>query len=284
MAPGREWRLQREGEEDPASTDRDRWLVTYADLITLLMIFFVVMYALSSRISADNFSKITKSLKSSLHTKKKEGKDIFANMPSQVKSDTMQEAQMRVKQAVAQFDGKSQVRVDLQDRGLVISLFDTAFFEANSPDLKPAMQQALNKISSSLATMSNAISVEGHSDNIPPGGRYASNWQLAAERATKVVEYMSRVGRIAPKRMSATSYAEYRPLFPNDTPEHRALNRRVDIVVSAEAPKAAITPTPTPEGDLMFAPYGAQMSKTPVPGGFENPFGGGIQNPFGGQY
>jgi len=284
VAPGREWRLQREGEEEPASTDRDRWLVTYADLITLLMIFFVVMYALSSRISADNFSKISKSLKSSLHTKKKEGKDIFANMPSQVKSDQMQEAQMRVKQAVAQFDGKSQVRVDLQDRGLVISLFDTAFFEANSPDLKPAMQQALLKISTSLATMSNAISVEGHSDNIPPGGRYTSNWQLAADRATRVVEFMNRHGRIAAKRMSATSYAEYRPLFPNDTPEHRALNRRVDLVVSNEAPKAAITPTPTPEGELMFAPYGSQGNRTPAPGGFDNPFNGGIQNPFGSQY
>jgi chemotaxis protein MotB len=281
----REWRLQREGEEENASADRDRWLVTYADLITLLMIFFVVMYALSSRISADNFSKIQKSLKSSLHTKKKEGKDIFANIPTQVKSDQMQEAQMRVKQAIAQFDGKSSVRVDLQARGLVISLYDTAFFEANSADLKPAMQQALMKVSTALATMSNAISVEGHSDNIPPGGKYSSNWILAAERAAKVVEFMSRQGRITPKRLSVTSYAEYRPLFPNDTPEHRALNRRVDLVVSNEGPKAAITPTPTPESDLMFAPYGGQMNKTPAPGQINNPFGeGGLQNPFGQNY
>jgi chemotaxis protein MotB len=283
VAPGREWRLQREGEEDPASTDRDRWVITYADLITLLMIFFVVMYALSARISAENFSKVAKSLKSSLHSKKQQG-NVFAPVKSEVKTNILQEAQMRIKQAVAQFDGKSQVRVDLQDRGLVISLYDTAFFEANSPELKPAMQAALQKIATSLATMSNAISVEGHSDNIPPAGRYTSNWQLAADRSTRVVEYMSRWGKIAPKRMSATSYAEYRPLFPNDTPEHRALNRRVDIVVSIEAPKAAITPTPTPEGELMFAPYGAQMNRTPGPGGIDNPFGGGIQNPFGGQY
>ena len=284
MAPGREWRLQREGEEDNASADRDRWLVTYADLITLMMVFFVVMYALSERISSQNFSKIQQSLKSSLHTKNKPGKDIFANQPSKTKSDMMTEAQMRVKQAVAQFDGKSQVRVDLQARGLVISLYDTAFFEANSPDLKPAMQQALLKIATSLATMSNAVSVEGHSDNIPPGGRYTSNWHLAAERATKVVEYMSRWGKIAPRRLSATSYAEYKPLFPNDTPEHRALNRRVDIVVSNEGPKAAITPTPTPESELMFSPYGQQNRGAPSAAPFSNPFDGGVQNPFGSQY
>lgn len=283
MAPGREWRLQREGEEDPASTDRDRWLVTYADLITLLMVFFVVMYALSARISSENFSKIQQSLKSSLHVKNKPGKDIFANQPSNIKSDMMTEAQMRVKQAIAQFDGKSQVKVDLQARGMVISLYDTAFFEANSPDLKPPMQQALLKISQSLATMSNAISVEGHSDNTPAGGKYASNWSLAAERAVKVVEFMSRQGKIAAKRLSATSYAEYRPLFPNDTPEHRALNRRVDIVVSNEGPKPALTPTPTPESELMFSPYGTQQTR-PSAAPFENPFGGGIQNPFGSQY
>lgn len=283
MAPGREWRLQREGEEEPASTDRDRWLVTYADMITLLMVFFVVMYALSARISAENFSKIQQSLKSSLHVKKKPGVDIFANQPSTVKSNLMTEAQMRVKQAIAQFDGKSQVKVDLQARGLVISLYDTAFFEANSPELKPAMQQALLKISQSLATMSNAISVEGHSDNTPAGGKYSSNWQLAAERAVRVVEFMSRQGKIAAKRLSATSYAEYRPLFPNDTPEHRALNRRVDIVVSHEGPKPALTPTPTPESELMFPSYGSPQARPTAPP-FENPFNGGIQNPFGSQY
>ena len=131
--------------------------------------------------------------------------------------------------------------------------------------------------------MSNAISVEGHSDNIPAGGRYSSNWDLAADRATKVVEYMIRHGKIAGKRLSVTSYAEYKPLFPNDTPDHRALNRRVDIVVSNEGPKAAITPTPTPENELIYAPYGSQQG-VPSQAPFNNPFGGGVQNPFGTSY
>lgn len=275
----REWRLQREGEEDNASADRDRWLLTYADLITLLMIFFIVMYALSSRISSENFSKINKSLKASLNTKKKEGKDIFANIPSKTKSEQMQEAQMRVKQAIAQFDGKSQVKVDLQERGLVISLFDTAFFEANSSTVKPAMHVPLMKICSALATMSNAVSVEGHSDNLQAGGTFSSNWSLAGERAVKVVEFMIREGRMAPKRMSATSYAEYKPLFPNDTPEHRALNRRVDVVVSDKGPTPAMTPTPTPTNELNPAGYAV-----PTPGVFQNPFGNGIANPFEGNY
>ncbi|MEB3299188.1 MAG: flagellar motor protein MotB [Candidatus Sericytochromatia bacterium] len=275
----KDWRLQREGEEEQHS-DRERWLITYADFITLLMVFFVVMYALSSRISSENFAKITQSLKQSLSIKKKDGQDIFANTPAKVKTDQIQEAQARVKQAIAKFDGRSQVRVDLQDRGLVISLYDTAFFDANSTDLKPPLKQALRKAAEALQKMPNAISVEGHTDNLSPGGGAGTNWRLAGDRAIRVVEFLVREGKIAPKRLSATSYAEYRPLFPNDTPQHRALNRRVDLVVSAEAPKAALTPSPTPSDQLLAPGY-----SYPTPGGFQNPFNnGGINNPFGSSY
>jgi len=275
----KDWRLQREGEEEQHN-DRERWLITYADFITLLMVFFVVMYAMSSRISAENFAKITQSIKQSLSIKKKDGQDIFANTPATVKTDQIQEAQARVKQAIAKFDGRSQVRVDIQDRGLVISLFDTAFFDANSTDMKPALKQALRKAAEALQKMPNAISVEGHTDNVAPGGAAGTNWRLAGDRAIKVVEFLVKEGRIAPKRLSATSYAEFRPLFPNDTAQHRALNRRVDLVVSADAPKAALTPSPTPSDQLVAPGY-----SYPTPGNFQNPFNnGGISNPFGSNF
>lgn len=274
MSKPRDWRLQREGEEEIASNDSHRWLVTYADMITLLMVFFVVMYALSSRISNQNFTKLTHSLHESLNTKKQQGIDIFAQEPTQSKTLQMQQAQQRIKQAIAKFTGRSQVRVDLEPRGLVISLYDTAFFKSDSTSINPAMAQALMKIASQIATMSNAISIEGHTDNSPTGSAYTSNWDLAAQRAVRVLEFLVNKGHIKPQRLSATTFAQYRPLFPNDTAEHRALNRRVDIVISDKGPQPAITPTPTPLNQL--APG------SPPPNAFQNPFGGAIDNPFGG--
>lgn len=264
----RDWRLEREGEED--HKDTERWLITYADLITLLMIFFVVMYALSARISGSNFQKLQQSLSSSL---KKTPKDLFASTPSS--NQELTEIKDKVKRAITEFEGKSQVKVDLTSKGLIISLYDTAFFEAGQSMISPAGYPALTKIATTIATMSNAVSIEGHTDNIPPAG--GSNWVLAAERAANIVDFMVRKG-VPAKRFQIVSYAEYKPLFPNDTPEHRALNRRVDIVIQDHAPQAALTPTPTP-ADQLLAPV-----MTPPPPTFQNPFGGGVTNPFGNPY
>lgn len=265
----KEWRLEREGEDE--HKNQERWLVTYADLITLLMIFFVVMYALSARISGSNFEKLQQSLAASL---KKTPKDLFASTPSS--NEELTEIQDKVKRAVTEFEGKSQVKVDMTSKGLVISLYDTAFFDVGQSTINPSGYPALAKIASVIATMSNAISVEGHTDNIPSPTK--SNWVLAAERSASIVDYLVKRG-VPAKRFQIVSYAEYKPLFPNDTPEHRALNRRVDIVILDHAPKAALTPTPTPADQLL-----APVMTAPTPG-FENPFGnGGMPNPFGTSY
>lgn len=265
----RDWRLERDGEDE--HKDSDRWLITYADLITLLMIFFVVMYALSARISGSNFEKLQQSLASSL---KKTPKDLFASTPSS--SQELTELQDKVKRAVTEFEGKSQVKVDMTSRGLVISLYDTAFFDVGQSTINSAGYPALAKIASTIATMSNAVSVEGHTDNIPSPNK--SNWVLAAERSASIVDYMVKRG-VPAKRFQIISYAEFKPLFPNDTPEHRALNRRVDIVIQEHAPKAALTPTPTP-ADQLLSPV-----MTPPPPAFQNPFGnGGMTNPFGSNF
>jgi chemotaxis protein MotB len=269
----RDWRLERDGEDEHRADER--WLITYADLITLLMVFFVVMYALSARISGSNFEKLQSSLSSSL---KKTPKDLFASTPSS--NQELTEIQDKVKRAVTEFEGKSQVKVDMTSRGLVISLYDTAFFDVGQSVISPSGYPALAKIATTIATMSNAISVEGHTDNIPPAG--GSNWVLAAQRASSIIDYMVKRG-VPAKRFQIISYAEFKPLFPNDTPEHRALNRRVDIVIQDHAPKAALTPTPTP-ADQLLAPVN-QPGGGNGGGGFENPFGGGgMTNPFGTNY
>ncbi|MBU6429793.1 MAG: flagellar motor protein MotB, partial [Cyanobacteria bacterium REEB65] len=262
----REWRLQREGEEEQASNDRDRWLVTYADMITLLMVFFVVMYALSSRISASNFAKLKGSLQVVLGNHKKPLKSSPAPQSLFPSEDQVGQTTTEMKAALAPFVGRSQVKIDLTNRGLVISLFDTTFFGANSAEITPPLADALTRIAAEVATMSNAIRIEGHTDNSPTGtGPFSSNWDLAARRAVKVVEFLATRGHIKPQRLSAVSYAQYRPIVPNDTPQDKALNRRVDVVISRTGPQPALTPTP--------APFSQLVPSTPAPNsGFQNPF------------
>lgn len=277
---GRQWRLDR---DETSGNQNERWLVTYADMVTLLWIFFIVMYALSSRISAGNWEKLSKSLKSSLTTKK----DVFKSSGGGEGDFT--QMQQKVKQSIAQFDGKSAVKVDLSDRGMVISLLDTSFFSAGEVNLNPSSYAVLKKIGDQLAPLPNAISIEGHTDNIPYVGKYGNNWTLSATRANNLLMFFVKNCKVAPRRFQLVSYAEYRPLFPNDTPEHRAMNRRVDIVVSEAPPQVARTPKPSPSPTTPSD----QLMPPPVPGGSENGNGfgssgnsssggsNGFDNPFG---
>lgn len=278
----REWRIERDGDDE--NRREERWLVTYADLITLLMIFFVVMYALSAKISAKNFERLAKSLNTSLTKKAKPPKaqDPFA--PDVDPTDALQQESKILKKAIAPFKGRSQVMIDLTNKGLVISLADTSFFDLGSTDLKPDGKAALLSIAQSIATVSNAISVEGHTDNTPAGKSGVSNWVIGATRAANVAQYLSTVGKIPAKRFQVVSYAEYRPLFPNDSPEHKALNRRVDIVVQQNDPKPAITPKPESIPDTLAPTFGNDsLSGTPgktTPGNEGNT----VPNPFGNSF
>ncbi|HEY9765759.1 MAG TPA: flagellar motor protein MotB, partial [Chroococcales cyanobacterium] len=259
----------------------ERWLVTYADMVTLMWIFFIVMYALSARISAENWEKLSKSLKSSLNSKNKT--DIFSTPQPNADKGQFSEARQKVKQAIAKFDGKSSVRIDLTDRGMVISLADTAFFEKGEVAVKPTAHKVLLQIGQSLLKMPNAISIEGHTDNVPASGKYDSNWVLSAVRAANVIDFLVDQAKIPSRRFQLVSYAEYRPLFPNDTEIHRALNRRVDIVISEAAPQNALTPPPTTPPDELLPPVNQDNVPNPfASGSSSNPGGGGFDNPFGG--
>lgn len=277
----REWRVERDGDDE--TRDNDRWLVTYADMITVLMIFFIVLYALSAKISLKNFEQLAKSLNHTL-TKKKainSPQDPFA--PTTDQKSPMEEESQDVRKALAPFKGKSQVKVDLTDRGLIISLADTSFFDLGSTELKHEGKAALLKLAAAIATESNAISVEGHTDNTPSGIHTNSNWIIAATRAANVASFLSEHGKVPAKRFQVVSYGEFKPLFPNNSPEHKAMNRRVDIVIQKEAPTAAMTPRPEPSVDTLPPAFGNQnVIATPPP--FNRPTGEGIANPFGNQF
>jgi chemotaxis protein MotB len=214
----------------------DRWLLTYADLITLLLAFFVVMYSVS-RIDAGKFNKVTDALVTAFKGPElgvKSTKDLTSELAinKQLKKGNLGILEGQVQKIAQQLSIDKQVTTDLQTRGLIIHISESAFFDPGKAELKPEAKMILDLLSVQLLKIPNHIRVEGHTDNIPIHNKqFPSNWELSAFRATACLRYLVDKIGFPPDRISAVGYAEFRPIASNDTPEDRAKNRRVDIVV-----------------------------------------------------
>ncbi len=176
------------------------WLVNYADLMTELVCFFIVLYALSASLNKD----VQKAKKDVEEAMKKD------QVAAEVKID------------------KEGMKITIEEKG------ENVFFESGSAELSPRMDEILAKLAPSLLMLTkdgHDIIVEGHTDNVPIRNRYASNWELSTARATNVVQHMIKGLRFPPQHMGAIGYGEYHPIVPNDTDEHRATNRRVVFFV-----------------------------------------------------
>ncbi|MEZ5316962.1 MAG: flagellar motor protein MotB [Vicinamibacterales bacterium] len=135
----------------------------------------------------------------------------------------------------------------MTERGLVISLPEAGSFPPGQADLTAEARAAIGRLAASLRDMPNPIRVEGHTDDVPiRTAAFRSNWELSTARATRVVQFLMEAGQVSPDRLSAAGYAEYRPRVANDSPDHRARNRRVDIVVLDPGAAAFEAPVPGP--------------------------------------
>lgn len=238
----------------------ERWLITYADLITLLMIFFVLMYTMS-QVDAVKYKAVANSLSvvltgDAMSMLEAQGPSLAEGISGQQVPEgaednpSLQGQLSEVKKMVEEFinsqdqeasnKGKGQVATRLgdyisiveQERGLVISFKDTLLFASGSDDLTPQARQVIVKVGSALKPIPNYIRVEGHTDNLPINtGKFPSNWELSALRASNVVHVLQKDVGINPERLSVIGYGEYRPLVANDTDLNRSMNRRVDIVI-----------------------------------------------------
>jgi chemotaxis protein MotB len=264
--------------------NHERWLVSYADFITLLFAFFVVMYSISSvnegkyRVLSDSivaaFRDPARSLqpiqvgdlaRTSAHPdtvidRSRPVIDLF-NLPLPIlpeeqsglervqplpesrhdagaKSDIDQASQDladSIEAAMAELvdDGLIQVRRD--KRWIEVEINTSILFSSGSAQLSGQAQPVLRELAGKLQPLSNIIHVEGFTDNVPISNfEYVSNWELSAARAASVVHLFTRLG-IDPQRLAAVGYGEYRPVASNDTPEGRARNRRVVLVIMSGA-------------------------------------------------
>jgi chemotaxis protein MotB len=208
---------------------RDRWLISYADLLTLLFAFFTTLYALSS-IDAKKAASLSIAMQKAFHHKGGvEDDPAFLQAPDNP-SKSEREALLNelTKSISSEFKGKITVREE--SRGIVISLADSAFFASGSAQLQSGAQSALGDLAKELRKKELDILIEGHTDDLPVSGRFKTNWELSTARATTVVLFFIEQ-HFNPQRLSAAGYGPYRPLSTNQTPEGRANNRRVDLVL-----------------------------------------------------
>jgi chemotaxis protein MotB len=225
-------RFRRKFDEDE---DLGRWLLTYADLITLLLAFFIVMYSMS-QLDAKRFGKVTEALKGALR-----GGDSVLRSKDTDNTNTghgilnignLSMIQKYVEDKFKALGKRDVIETELTERGLVVHIMDQALFNEGSAKLQPKAREILDQISQTIALLPNHIRVEGHTDDRPINTPiYPSNWELSSARATEVVRYFTNDHAISPDKISALGYGQYRPVVPNNSIENRARNRRVDIVI-----------------------------------------------------
>ena len=193
----------------------NRWVISYADLVTLLLALFLVMYAVNNVEHKNNLQTQTQ------NTTIGEVKQTkFAEMP---------ELQ---KELLKEFKNDNDVLLLKDSRGLIIRLKDDILFGSAEAQLQPNATEALNKIIDILSKIDNPVIIEGHTDSFPiKSAKYSSNWELSTARATSVIDYLVKSKRINPKRLSAVGYGEYAPVAENTSNSGRIKNRRVDIII-----------------------------------------------------
>lgn len=225
--------------------NHERWLVSYADFITLLFAFFVVMYSVSStnegklRAAADSISQAFNPIVSMSASPVKIDPHITQETPAVITPDFKVYQQIKDALAEAAGDLGDRIQVIIEKRGIIIRVADTVAFDTGKADIRPEALEILGKVGDIVANMNNPIRVEGHTDNIPiKTAHYPSNWELSTDRASSIVRYFIDRNKMEPYRLSAAGYAEHKPLAGNDTPEGRAKNRRVDIVIMNEQESA----------------------------------------------
>ncbi|OAT80367.1 OmpA/MotB family protein [Desulfotomaculum copahuensis] len=227
----------------PKYGSMERWLITYADMITLLLIFFIVMYTLS-QVDIKKFQNLAESLSKAMGG----GGVILQNMgPSVVPGISgteiqtpqnmadqkeMENIRRELERQIQQSGLTAKISATSEERGIVLSFQDNVLFQLGSAELTPQAGRILAKVAPIIAQTPNYIRVEGHTDNLPiHTPQYPTNWELSTARATAVVEDLINNAHFPPQRLSAVGYGEYRPVAPNDSEADRQKNRRVDIVI-----------------------------------------------------
>lgn len=268
---------KRKHEEEEGGSER--WLVSYADFITLLFAFFTTLYAIST-IDAQKAGKLVTSMRASfdanlftpggsslafnpgtgdnpssrellknieLHGEKlkelqrlRDMKGTYSGKKETLGGEGLRQLKDKIESMLVEEVLKGRVKARIDGRGLIITLGEAGMFASASNQIKDEGKVLLETMATVLTRLGNQMRIEGHTDNVPiRNSQFPSNWELSTARATAVISYMVEALHLPPEQLSAAGYGEYRPSDSNNTEEGKARNRRVDIVVLNPAIAAA---------------------------------------------
>ncbi len=243
-----------------AQISHERWLVSYADFVTLLFAFFVVLYA-SAQVDKQRAMRLSDAIRSAfqqlgvfdkddrrpgrgdlniaLPSSVNAAQDLSRLAPSQweqpgasARPEDINVVRRELERALADEIQRNEVALHMEPDGLVVSLREMGFFDSGSATIKPGAEAAFGRVAAILKEHSFAVRIEGHTDNVPiHTAQYASNWELSTARATGLVKVLVEPYGIPSERLSAAGYAEFHPVASNETAKGRQLNRRVDVVI-----------------------------------------------------
>ncbi|GAA1917075.1 flagellar motor protein MotB [Microbacterium aoyamense] len=238
-------------EPDGHDEPDERWAVSYADMVTVLMCLFIVLFAMSS-VDAGKFEQLANSLAEGFGKEPTEGgadtteglvippelvaeegvTDLTAR--AAVEYESLEELRERMRQALAQHGLEGTVDFVIDERGLKVGLVGAeTFFADNSTQLSTVALAVLDVLGDVVASVDNQISVEGHADHRQPVAPFPTNWELSSGRSTQVARYLVEHEAVSGGRVRATGFSDTRPLADGDSAAALASNRRVDIVVES---------------------------------------------------
>ncbi len=231
--------------------NHERWIIPYADMVTLLFAFFVVMYSISQQDLA-RLKNVSESVQEAFMGHKKGGKKSmkidFSGSPSspEMSPRFMIKRQLSNQEIIDEFkkilqqdgfdfvytDKQSPLQIKIDKRGVIISISAGYLFDQNSTEIRPELYPIIGLVADIINSNTRLILVEGHTDNQPVvGSLYYSNWELSALRATSMVRLLSQEFGVDPTRLTASGYGQYRPAGNNNTESGRIQNRRVEVIM-----------------------------------------------------
>lgn len=235
---------RRKRRQDDSGGGADDWLATYADLVTLLLCFFVLLFA-SSELDAQKFQAFLTSFQGGAGVMP--GGDKTENLPT-ISGDTEEDLEKEeledltaIKELIDEYSEEEGISAEIdtiiEERGLLIRSLDNVFFDSGKADIKSEAESMLAFIAEILKNedfSERQLRVEGHTDSDPITNitnKYPTNWELSAIRATNVLRYLVEVQGVEGSRVSTSGYGDQKPIVPNDTAENKAANRRVDLII-----------------------------------------------------
>lgn len=236
-------------DEEPASGGTPAWVVTFADLMSLLMCFFVLLLSFSE-MDAQKFKEIAGELSKAFGVQREVPADdlpmgssvVFPNVtagtPAAHALDAAEAAELTpatadaLRESLATELQSGRLHIEEGERRVVLRVEENGSFDSGSADVMPAFEDVLGRMAVILAKVPGALTIEGHTDDRPIStARFQSNWDLSAARAAAVANALLRHAEIEPARIRVEGHADTAPREPNSSPEQRARNRRVEIVV-----------------------------------------------------